>query len=432
VRINGKGARNVFDERSNARGKILSMTPATLRMRRDQLFDRVENTIEIYGKDSRSRQYYQNWVLRSGSADVNPYFTYVSSMSPADETGVPPDLTIEEPTAPVVFLPNKPSVNVRVKATASADGGIASYTVDGKPGKPAAGSGPVSFEMDVALARGAKALVVEVADRKGNKRTVSAPVVYPGAAPPPKLVNQAWALIIGVSHFTAKAGAPPALPMAAFDAKEMADSLKTGGFKEENIKLLVDDRATVEQVRTALNDFTAKAKPEDLLLVYWSTQGLHDPAAPEKVYLAASDTQLLNLPETAIETSELQLLLERAIRSRHTLLFFDTDHPLGADWGFQGKPIVNTHLLNLFDDQLGRSVIVAGASAGPESGRGAFSNAIIEGLAGKADIDQNHVVTARELCDYVIERVRSGSEGAQAPAALISKREEEAPVLALR
>jgi hypothetical protein len=24
-------------------------------------------------------------------------------------------------------------------------------------------------------------------------------------------------------------------------------------------------------------------------------------------------------------------------------LFFDTDHPIGADWGFQGKPIVNTH-----------------------------------------------------------------------------------------
>lgn len=139
-----------------------------------------------------------------------------------------------------------------------------------------------------------------------------------------------------------------------------------------------------------------------------------------------------NLPETAVETSELQLVLERAIRSRHTLLFFDTDHPLGADWGFQGKPIINTHLLNLFDDQLGRSVIVAGASPGAESGRGAFSNAIIEGLAGKADINQNHVVTARELCDYVIERVRSASRGAQAPAALISKREEEAPVLALR
>jgi len=43
------------------------------------------------------------------------------------------------------------------------------------------------------------------------------------------------------------------------------------------------------------------------------------------------------------------------------------------------------------------------SSAGAESGRGAFSNAIIEGLSGKADIDRNHVMTARELCDYVIE-----------------------------
>src|SRR5579863_362501 len=66
VRINGKGARNVFDSGSNARGKFLTMTPNTLRMRRDALFDRQENTIEVYGKDKRGREYYQNWILRNG------------------------------------------------------------------------------------------------------------------------------------------------------------------------------------------------------------------------------------------------------------------------------------------------------------------------------------------------------------------------------
>src|ERR1700722_12360179 len=40
VRINGKGTRNVFDTGSNARGKFLTMNSATLRMRRDQIFDR--------------------------------------------------------------------------------------------------------------------------------------------------------------------------------------------------------------------------------------------------------------------------------------------------------------------------------------------------------------------------------------------------------
>jgi uncharacterized caspase-like protein len=197
------------------------------------------------------------------------------------------------------------------------------------------------------------------------------------------------------------------------------------------MKVLIDDQATLEQIHTALGDFAAKAKPEDMLLLYFSTQGLHDPASPDKVYLAAANTQSLHLADTAIDIDEMQLLLERSVRSRHTLLFFDAEHPLDDTWGFQGKPMINTHLLNLFDDQLGRSVLVAGTS-GQESGRSVFSTAIVEGLAGKADVDENHVVTAREICDYTGEAVRKATGGMQVPRALVSKKEEELPLLALR
>lgn len=432
VRINGKGARNVFDVGSNTRGKFLTMTPATLRMRRDTLFDRQENTIEVYGKDKRGREYYQNWILRNGRDDLNPYFTYVASMSPNDDTGVPPDLSVDSPSAPVVFPAGKTSVTVRVKAVASAASGVDALLLNGNPVSGAPKAPTVNVEQTMALARGAKSFTVEAADTKGNKRTVTVPILYPGSnAAPPSLAGQAWALIIGISRFTAAAGPPPPLPAAAFDAKEMAAELKAHGFKDENIRLLVDEQATVEQIRTALGDFMAKAKPEDLLILYWSTQGLHDPASPDKVYLAASNTQSLHLSDTAIDTEELQLLLDRSVRSRHTLLFFDAEHPLGYEWWFQGKSIVNTHLLNLFDDQLGRSVLVAG-TAGNESGRGIFSTAVVEGLAGKADLDENHVVTAREICDYTVEAVRKATGGSQIPRALVAKHEEELPLLALR
>jgi hypothetical protein len=408
------------------------MNASTLRMRRDQIFDRSENTIEVYGSDRRGREFYQNWILRSGGSEGNPYFTYVSSMSPSDEMGIPPDLAIESPVAPVVLQAGRPNAKVHVKALASAAGGVASIEVNGK----AVGAGGHEMEavdQDFVVQRSDKTLAIAVTDKKGNKRAVNIPVIDPRpAAPPPKIAGTPWALVIGVSRFTAKAGAPPALPMAAFDAKEMADALKARGFKEANIRLLLDEQATAEQVRTALRDFANRAQPQDLFLLYWSTQGLHDPTSPDRVYLAASDSQVAHLAETAIETTELQQLLERSVRSRHTLLFFDAEHPLGSEWAFQGAPIVNTHLLNLFDDQLGRSVLVAGASAGVPSGRSAFSTAVTEGLAGKADIDQNHVVTAREICDYVIEQVRTSTGGTQTPRALLSKHEEEAPVLSLR
>ncbi len=434
VRINGKGARNIFDSGSNARGKFLRMTPETLKMRRDQLFDRLENTVEVYGKDRRGREYYQNWILRSSSGNGNPYFTYASSMSPLDEQGIPPDLEVQLPNAPVVFPSGKASVAVAIKSVASAANGITAATVDGKSVAIAAGR-EISLTEQVVVARGAKSIVVEVTDGKGNKRSTSVPVIYPGAGvPPPRIGGDAWAIVIGTSRYSAKKGAPPALPLAAYDTKALAAALAQSGFKTSNILVLLDEDATAQKIRTALGDFAARAKPEDLFLLYWCTQGLHDPASPDKVYLSAHDTQAQQLADTAVETSELQLLLDRAVRSRHTLLFFDAEHPLGIDWGFQGRPIVNTHLLNLFDDQLGRSVIVAGTSPGEADDRrtrSEFSAAITEGLAGAADVDQNRVVTPREIANYVSQRVRQTSGGSQLPRALVSKKEEEMPVLTL-
>ena len=431
VRINGKGTRNVFDSGSNARGKYLAMSAATLRMRRDEIFDRSENTIEIYGKDKRGREYYQNWILRVVDDKANPWFTWISSMSPLDETGVPPDLALDQPSAPVLFTSAAKSMSIRLKGQASAASGISSLSINGSA-VSVAKSPSVSFDQNYVLARGNTAIAVETLDGKGNKRNVTIPVIYPRpAAPPARFAGQTWAVAIGVSRFDAKQGAPPPLPQAAFDVKALASQLSARGVKPENMLVLADEQATADKVRIGLGDFVAKAKPEDLLLVYWSTQGLHDPASPDKVYLGTADTQMLHLADTAIEISELQLLLERSVRSRHALLFFDADHPLGQEWGFQGRSIVSTHLLNLFDEQLGRSVLVSGAED-DKAGRSAFSTALLAALGGKADVDQNGVLTPHEICSYVTEEVRKATGGNQLPRALLAKQDEQSSILALK
>ena len=440
VRVNGKGVGNVFNSGANERGKFLAMDPSTLRMRPDQIFDPRENTIEVYGKDPRGRTYYQNWILRTGRENNNAYFTYASTLSPADETGVPPDLNLDEPTGPRAFGAPGQGLSMRVRGSASAASGIERVTINGKPVKGLAQGVSFAFEQSVNVARGANGVTIEAIDRKGNRRAITVPVLYPNSATPSRLhAGQGVALVIGISRFGAKTGAPPTLPAAAFDAKRLASELELRGFSPSNIRLLVDEQATVEQVRTALGDFTARAKPEDFLLVFFATQGLHDPLSPEKIYLAAADTQAPRFSETALEVSELQLLLNRAVRSRHTLLFFDAEHSLGEEWSFHGKPIVNRYLLNLFDGPLGRSVLVSGSPGQgsqdqPEnaSKRGTFSAALIEGLSGKADLDHNRVITAGELCTYVAETVRRASGGSQHPQFSYSETEAESPVLALR
>jgi hypothetical protein len=445
VRINGIGAGSLFNRGSNEKGKFLAMDPSTLRMRRDPIFDPRENAIEVYGKDPRGRAYYQNWILRTHSEDLNAYFTYISSLSPDDETGVPPDLILQEPSAPIAAPdPGRP-LSVRVKGSASAASGIKLLTLNGKP-LPAAGKplregddASISFAQQVAVEAGAKSLVIEALDRKGNRRSITLPVIYPPKGPAPRLAGQAWAIVIGISSFSSKATPPPPVPAAAFDAQELASTLRNHGLNPKNIRVLVNEQATLEQFRTALGDFAAQAKPEDLLLLYVSTQGVHDPAHPELVYLAASDTQGLHLGETAIESSELQLLLNRGIRSRHTILFFDVEHNLGGEWTFHGESIVNTRLLELFDGPLGRSVLVSGGAnqvsqerTKGQSPRSVFSTALIDALSGEADIDRNHVLTPKELCSFVAERVRRETGGKQEPQYRYSDAEAEAPVLSLR
>jgi uncharacterized caspase-like protein len=218
----------------------------------------------------------------------------------------------------------------------------------------------------------------------------------------------------------------------------LAEAFKNCGFRPENVRLLADEQATVEEIRTALGDFTAKAKPEDLLIVFLSTHGIHDPAAPDKIYIAGTNTQRKSLRETGIEISELQLLLNRALRCRHTLLFFDVEHPLGSEWSFTGRPVVDSHLLNLFNGSAGPSILVS-AAAGQDSQervdgsatRGVFAAAIAEGLSGPADVNQDGVVSPRELCAYVSQAVRRASGDRQAPQYRFSDTEAEAPVLAL-
>src|SRR5207302_5528336 len=100
--------------------------------------------------------------------------------------------------------------------------------------------------------------------------------------------------VAGISRFGQIKGIPPAIPFAAAEAEEFAGHLeKQAGFKHENIRLLIDERATTEAVRIALSDFAAKATSKDVLVVYVATHAFHDPrpGRADRMYLAWHGTQ---------------------------------------------------------------------------------------------------------------------------------------------
>lgn len=442
VRINGKGVSNIFNSGANDRGKFLSMDPLTLSARHDAIFDPSENTIEVYGTDRRNRTYYQNWILRSGAENLNPSFTYVSQMAPGDEEGLPPDLNVEQPSRSVAApAGSNAQFKVRVKGTAAAPSGIQSVTANGKPVRCVAAGTSSGFDEPILLSHLDNVLVLEVIDKKGNRRSIGIPVSHPGD--PARTMRfkgeHAFALLIGVSRFSSMANPLPPITAAAADARLLAQSLKQRGFLDSNMRILTDKQATQEQVQTALKDFAARAKPDDLLVIFISTHGLHDPTAPDHIYLAAEDTQARALSSTAIEISDLQLTLARSLRSRHTLLFFDLEHPLGTDWSFGGKPLIHSHVLNLLSETAGSAVLVASApgqdsqekSDGSEA-RGVFAAALASAFAGGADTNHDAVLTPRELCEFVSENVRSATGTKQTPEFRFGSLEADTPIMALR
>jgi hypothetical protein len=435
VWVNGKGMGNVLDSRGVAEGIELIMDPLTLRRRPDELFDARENTIEVVATDRRGRKYYQSWILRAGG-NQNPYFTYTSTVSPDDPRGVPPDLILESPTTPVLLAASQKSVTATLKGTVASTNLPVAVTLNGKPwitiqrnSEPFTGASEVSPTT--------KELILEATDSKHNIRRVIMPVIVRRPAQPVvRFAGTRYALIIGVSRYGPAKDAPPLLPYAAADATELAHQLETtAGFRHENIRLMVDDQATLSQIRTGLYDFVSKATANDLMVVYIAAHGVHDPhpGRGERIYLAPYGTQLAQIDSTALSFEDVEMLLGKAVRCNHTFILFDVGHKVEGDWKFPGRNMVNNHLLNLFSEQEGRAILVSGAAdevsqARSSQSSGAFPYWTTRGLTGEADLNQDRVVTAEELFRFVSEKVREDTGGTQNPRYRLPEKTASTPV----
>lgn len=435
--VNGKGLGNVFEERSVPEGTLLVMEPEALRKRPDELFDPRENAIEMMAEDRRGRRYYQNWVIRVNDTQQNALFGYSSTISPDDPRSVPPDLIVTEPTMPLVLQPAQSSTKVTLKGRLSAG---ATLRVNGQPAVPAGLGSLTNFEYQATVSRGQSQLVLEATAVKGNSRTVIIPVhTLAPNLPRVSFAGKKFALVIGVSQFGSTQASPPPLPLAAANVTEFARRLETqAGFKKDNIRLLTDEKATLELVRVAFSDFAARAQANDILVVYIVTHGLHDPRLNrgDKLYLALHGTQMPTIESTALAFSDLELLLNRSVRTNQLFMIFDVGHQITGDWRFRsGRNLINNHLLNLFGDRPGWSTFVSGSTDEISTDRltggetsSLFNYWLAEALGGASDLNGDHVVTAKEIFSFVSEKVKTESRGVQQPRYKVSTKDGAQPI----
>ncbi len=238
-----------------------------------------------------------------------------------------------------------------------------------------------------------------------------------------------WAVVIGVSNYK-NLGPEQQLKFAHRDAQAFAEFLKSpngGGFPASQLKLLVNQDATISSMRSALGTVLPRsAEPDDVVVIFFAGHGVVENST--EGYLLAYDSDPQNLYATAMSVSEVDRIVTERVKARTVILIADACH--SGRLGLTSRDAnAEKVLVNRYLDEIGKSgrgvfrLLAARADqlsyedARWGGGHGVFTHYLLEGLKGKADRDKDSVVRAAELLEYLSEVVPSETKSLQIPRA---------------
>lgn len=212
------------------------------------------------------------------------------------------------------------------------------------------------------------------------------------------------------------------LGYAAKDAKDFVSEIgkQAGGFYSAvKWHLLTDKDAGKTGIESTLANLRNQVDAKDTTMVFLAGHGINDPAGGEYLYLPR-EANLGNLGDTGVSFRKLGHLL--ASLPGKTIMFVDTCHSgnvltkMGA-----GLSQGNTAAVNELASSEKNIIVFASSTGDQESlekdvwGNGAFTKALLEGFAGKADLLKRGRVTYKQLDAYVADRVDELTDGKQTP-----------------
>lgn len=155
-------------------------------------------------------------------------------------------------------------------------------------------------------------------------------VFFPKQHPLPPL-HEKWALVVGISRFADKK--IPLLRYSTKDAGDFTAALKDpqiGHFREDHVFLLVDEQASLANIRSALNGVGRRVGRGDLVVLYFASH-----VTPREMdnagvnYFVAHDTRIDvqdDLPATALPLVEIYDFARDRVKSERVLLLIDGSH----------------------------------------------------------------------------------------------------------
>ncbi len=241
----------------------------------------------------------------------------------------------------------------------------------------------------------------------------AAPVGAPVAVSPG--YSDSWAIVIGIDDYAKW----PKLQYAARDAQAIRETLiQKFSFAPDHVVSLSNKEATRTGILAAFHDKLAHSgmKKNDRLFVFFAGHGATRQLSSGRDlgYIIPVDSDPNQIATDAIPMTELQNIAE-SLTAKHVLFVMDACYSgLGLTRGGGSGNFLRDNA-----KRVGRQMLTAGgadqlvADGGP-NGHSVFTWTLLQGLAGKGDLNGDGIITATELAAYVAPAVSAVSR--QTPA----------------
>jgi len=238
-----------------------------------------------------------------------------------------------------------------------------------------------------------------------------------------KKMPKVWAVIVGVASYNHMRR----LQFTDDDAYKLFaffQSPQGGALPDEQIKVLIDESATKDNIVKNLKQMFSKAAEDDIVLFYFSGHGKEDSFLPFD-YDGIDNKLTFNEVNTILSLSN----------SRNRICIADACHSGGliTSKGSGFRPdLARDEVFGFVDSPIQIAVMVS-SQAGEKSmessklRQGTFSHFLIQGLKGNADRNRDNMVNISELFNYVNRQVKSYTRNYQNPA-LFGKYDPEMPI----
>jgi hypothetical protein len=256
----------------------------------------------------------------------------------------------------------------------------------------------------------------EAQDNKAIRRSVPS---QRNKMVPVSRAGDLYALVVGVSSYSNDS--VPDLRLSAKDATDFAQFLTTQQrvFRKSHVRLLLNDKATKQEVEKFLYHDLRKAGKDDTVILFFSGHGSGDPKTPGTFYFLTHDSDPEYLHATAIDMSGLRFF--DRLDAAKVVLVADACHA-GGFTRTKTKSVRPPlkEFMESFSESSGRVVLSSSkpdeySQEKPYLKNSVFTHFLLKSLQGEADINRDSIVTLNEIYEYVYQRTKDETEGAQHP-----------------